>query len=108
MRKKADLDVEVGISCNTPRNLEHYDYWHDRFSLLLSTFETARPNRLRQWLHDKRDSNQFFTFWFAVFAIVLTLFSGLVQSVTGIIQVIRGRNKRFAHIFVRVRRGDGS
>ena len=89
MRKKADLDVEAGVSCNTPRNLAHYRVWKERLALIQQTFDRSKPDSFSQWLHDKRDSDKFYTFWFAVLAIVLTLFFGLIQSITGIIQAIK-------------------
>ncbi len=89
VRKKADIDVEPGISCNTPRNLDHYQYWKERLALLQQTFDRSKPDTFRQWFYDKRDSDKFYTFWFAVVAIVLTLVFGLIQSITGIIQAIK-------------------
>jgi hypothetical protein len=89
IRRKADIDVEAAISCNTPRNLDHYHFWHDRLALIQQTFDNSKPDSMRQWLYDKRDSDKYYTFWFAVLAIVLTLVFGLVQSITGIIQVLR-------------------
>ena len=87
VRRKADLDIETGISCNTPRNLDHYIYWHERLKIIQEEFDNSKPRHLRQWLYDRRDSNQYFAFWFAVAAIMLTLLFGLIQSVTGILQV---------------------
>jgi hypothetical protein len=43
---------------------------------------------VQPWLHDKRDRDRFYTFWLAVAAIGLTLLFGLVQSVTGVLQVV--------------------
>lgn len=89
VRRKADLDVEAAISCNTPRNLDHYHFWRDRLALIQQTFDQSKPDTMKQWLYDKRDSNRYYTFWLAVLAICLTLVFGLVQSVTGVIQVLK-------------------
>jgi Ni/Fe-hydrogenase subunit HybB-like protein len=43
---------------------------------------------MRQWILDKRKPNQRYTFWIAVIALFLALVFGLIQSVTGIIQVM--------------------
>jgi hypothetical protein len=88
VRKRADLDVETGVACNTPRNLGHYRYWHARLKFIQSTYDEASPRRVRQWLYDRRDGNRFYTFWFAVVAICLTLLFGLIQSVTSIVQIM--------------------
>jgi hypothetical protein len=88
VRKKADLDVEAGIACNTPRNWSHYRYYHERLALLQETFDRSQPDSIKQWLYDKRSSDKYYTFWFAVVAIVLTLFFGLIQSVTGVLEVV--------------------
>lgn len=88
VRKKADLDVEAGIACNTPHNLSHYHYYRERLELLKQTYDRSQPDSVTQWLYDKRNSDKFYTFWFAVVAIVLTLFFGLVQSITGVLQVL--------------------
>ena len=89
VRKKADLDVEAGIACNTPHNLSHYHYYQERLALLKQTYDRSQPDSVTQWLYDKRNSDKYYTFWFAVVAIVLTLFFGLVQSVTGVLQVLK-------------------
>ena len=90
VRKRADVDVEMGVVSKTPRNLDHYHYWRDRLEAIQIHYDQTDPKRLRQWLHDRRDSNRFYTFWFAVTAILLTLLFGLIQSVTGIVSVVRG------------------
>lgn len=88
VRKRADVDVEAGVAANTPRNLDHYWFWRERLDAIQSHYDQTAPKKLRQWVHDRRDSNRFYTFWLAVTAIVLTLLFGLIQSVTGIIAVV--------------------
>lgn len=88
VKAKADVDIETGIACNTPRELDHYQYWRDRLRIIQSTYDTTTPTRLRQWFYDRRDSNRFYTFWFALVAICLTLLFGLIQSITGILQLV--------------------
>lgn len=89
IRRKADPDIEAGIACSVPRELSHYGHWQERLSVLQTALDTSKPRGLKQLYWDKRDSSQFYTFWFAVLAIVLTLLFGLVQSVTGVLQVIK-------------------
>lgn len=55
--------------------------------IIKETLENSKPVRVKQWLHDRRDSNIHYAFWFIIAAIALTLIFGLVQSITGILQV---------------------
>lgn len=90
VKKRADVDVEAGVAANAPRNLDHFYYWRERLDAIQNHYDQTSPKKLRQWVHDRRDSNRFYTFWLAVTAIVLTLLFGLIQSVTGIIGVVKG------------------
>ena len=89
IRRKADLDVERGVSCNTPHEMGQYHFWKERLETIQRTFETSKPMTLSQWYYDRRDSEKYYTFWLAVTAISLTLLFGLIQSVTGIVQAIK-------------------
>lgn len=87
-RRQADLDVELGLARNIDRHLDAFDYWHDRLAMLQAEFDQTTPNRLSQWFYDRRDGNRFFTFWLAMTAVILTLLFGLIQSITGILQLV--------------------
>jgi hypothetical protein len=89
MRKKADTDVEVGLSMALNRDPQDYKYWSKQLIIIHAAFQRSKPTSLRQWYHDKRDGSQFYGFWLAVFAIILTLMFGLIQSITGILQVLK-------------------
>ncbi|KIW12906.1 hypothetical protein PV08_08093 [Exophiala spinifera] len=88
VRRRAEPDVEIGLVASVSRNPQDYPHWGSHLVAIQQAFETSKPRTLKQWVHDKRDSNQFYTFWFAVIAIVLTLMFGLIQSITGILQVV--------------------
>jgi hypothetical protein len=89
IRRRAEPDVEVGLATNPSRDPHDYQYWGGHLISIQRAFDTSKPGTLRQWIHDTRVGNQFYTFWFAVFAIFLTLLFGLIQSVTAILQVIK-------------------
>ena len=89
VRKKADLDVEVGLSTTLSRDPHHYKYWAQQLVRLEIAFHQSKPTSIRQWYHDTRDGSQFYAFWLAVAAITLTLLFGLIQSITGILQVLK-------------------
>jgi hypothetical protein len=89
IRRRAEPDVEVGLATNPFRDPHDYQYWGGHLIGIQRAFDTSKPGTVRQWIHDTRDGNQFYTFWFAVLAIFLTPLFGLIQSVTGILQVIK-------------------
>jgi len=89
IRRGAEPDVEPGLATSPSRDPKDYQYWGERLINIQRAFDTSKPGTFRQWFYDKRDGNQFYTFWFAVLAIILTLVFGLIQSVTGILQVIK-------------------
>ena len=57
--------------------------------LIAETFDTAGPATLRQWWHDRRNMERWWQFWMVVVGVSLALLFGLIQSVTGILQVIK-------------------
>ena len=65
-----------------------YTYWRERLSVLHEAYQKAQPGKLAQFWRDRRDKNQWTTLWLAVLVIFLTLFFGLIQSITGILQLI--------------------
>jgi len=71
------------------RQIETYQFWHDRLVILKQAFDESRPEVLSQWWHDSRNGYQWYTFWVAVFVLFLTVFFGLVQSIEGAMQVYK-------------------
>jgi hypothetical protein len=70
------------------RQIENFQYWHDRLVILKQVFDEAEPSNIRQWWNDRRKRVQWYTFWVAAAVVLtLTIFFGLVQSVEGAIQV---------------------
>jgi hypothetical protein len=69
------------------RQIEKFDYWHDRLVVLKQVFDEATPRTLSQWWHDRRNGVQWWTFWVAILVLALTLLFGFIQSITGIMQV---------------------
>jgi hypothetical protein len=64
-----------------------FKYWGDRILSIQKTFDRSEPRGLISWWFDRRNRVQWVTFWIAVTALVLTLVFGLMQSITGILQV---------------------
>ncbi|KAI0444255.1 hypothetical protein F4803DRAFT_511949 [Xylaria telfairii] len=83
----ANIDHDISFR-NTPvANISKYKYWQERLKIMNETFERARPRNLSQWVYDTRDMERWWGFWLVVIGIALTVFFGLVQSITGILQV---------------------
>lgn len=69
------------------RRIENFSVWHDRLVILKQAFDDSQPASLSQWWLDRRNRVQWYTFWVAVLVFVMTMFSGIVQSLEGAVQV---------------------
>ncbi|KAF2656358.1 hypothetical protein K491DRAFT_656664 [Lophiostoma macrostomum CBS 122681] len=71
------------------RALDKFKFWRDELLTLKEKFDKPRPTSILQFWHDRRKKVQWFTFWIAVWVLLLTVFFGLVQSIEGAIQVYK-------------------
>jgi hypothetical protein len=71
------------------RQIENFEFWHDRLVILKHAYDESRPATLSQWWHDRRNGVQWYTFWVAIVILFLTIFFGMVQSIEGAIQVYK-------------------
>jgi hypothetical protein len=79
---------------NTPlktedRQLDKFEFWHDRLAILKDVFDDAEPNTIAQWWQDRRRRVQWYTFWVAVLVLILTMLFGVIQSIEGGMQVYK-------------------
>ena len=81
---KAAGDVEL---LHWARSPEKYQYWGQRLITIKDAYDASEPKDLGQWWHDRRRKVQWYTFWVAILVLVLTIVFGLIQSVTGVMQV---------------------
>jgi hypothetical protein len=84
-----ELDLNVLICGNmweSYREIEKYEYWHDRLAILKGAFDESKPQNVSQLWKDRRDTFQWYTLWVVI---SLTLFFGLVQSIEGALQVYK-------------------
>lgn len=81
--------VDRNIMHRDPPNLDkaRYCFWQGKLSIIEEAFGKAKPTGFFQWWHDRRDMQQWWGFWLVVAGIFLTVLFGLIQSVTGILQV---------------------
>jgi Ni/Fe-hydrogenase subunit HybB-like protein len=72
-----------------PGDLGHsvttYKYWHNRVAEISEAFDKSQPRDIGGWWMDRRNTVQWYTFWIAALALLLTVVFGLIQSITGII-----------------------
>ncbi|KAL2356585.1 hypothetical protein BJ546DRAFT_838594 [Cryomyces antarcticus] len=85
--KGGDLDPQIRGLKTASRDISSYKYWRDRLLILEESFDQSEPGNISQWWHDRRKKVQWYTFWVAILVLVLTIVFGLIQSVTGILQV---------------------
>ena len=87
------LDSNLRTLAAAPREVQNYDYWRPNLLALAETFHPPKPSKLYQLWYDRRDIFQWWTFWVAL---LLTVFFGLISSVTGIVQAwasVKGLNQ---------------
>ncbi|KAF4624242.1 hypothetical protein G7Y89_g13932 [Cudoniella acicularis] len=85
-RRKPPLDSmarECGQLKVEERQINKFEYWHDRLVILKQVFDEAEPSSMRQWWRDRRRRVQWYTFWVAAIVLALTIVFGLIQCVEG-------------------------
>jgi hypothetical protein len=83
------LDRNILYRTNASQFTSDYPHWQTRLSAIAEALERSKPATVGQWWHDRRDMGQWWGFWLLVVGIFLTVLFGLIQSITGIIQVTR-------------------
>lgn len=87
---RLDMQLAETGNLNTEmRQIENFRYWHDRLVILKEVYDEARPNTLSQWWYDRRNGVQWYTFWVALWVLMLTITVGAVQCVEGALQVYK-------------------
>ncbi|KAJ5808587.1 hypothetical protein N7474_009856 [Penicillium riverlandense] len=92
-RRREDIDLEAGLLPATSRTITQYPYWGRQLLELRDEYDRTEPTTVKQWIADKRNPNQRYTFWIAVVALALALVFGFIQSVTGILQVVQQQRR---------------
>ncbi|KAI1296112.1 hypothetical protein F5Y03DRAFT_296683 [Xylaria venustula] len=87
--KRLGLDQNIMHRDTPMMQKSRYPFWQDKLLVIEENFEKSKPRSFLQWWHDTRDMQQWWGFWLVVTGIFLTVLFGLIQSVTGIIQVAR-------------------
>ena len=84
IRKGMDSHNDPPYTSHTPFDLNEFEYWRRRLYQLRQIY-TAQPQSFRIALVDKRNTLQLYTFWTALIIFFLTIFFGVISSVTAII-----------------------
>lgn len=89
LKRYPNLDPKAADLAMTPkdRKLEDYHFWRERLETIVEAYDSSEPKALPQWWNDRRNKVQWYTFWTAVLILLLTIVFGLIQSITGILQV---------------------
>lgn len=74
------------------RSVTTYRYWNNRLARLAEVFDKSEPKGVLNWWMDRRNRVQWYTFWVAATVLALTLVFGLIQSITGVLQVYAAYN----------------
>lgn len=61
--------------------LSDFNVWRDQMANLYAEFSSPLPS-MTQLFNDRRNVLQWYTFWFAVFIVVLTVIFGVISAVT--------------------------
>jgi hypothetical protein len=85
--EREGVDIEAAINDHASFDLNNYPFWQERLRHVQCVYDKTKPKRIKQWYFDRRDRVEWSTFWIAVVIFLLTLFFGIISSVTGILQV---------------------
>lgn len=83
-RKKQTFGTEEPVDYPGLLYLSDFLYFRDRLSTLYAEFLSPPPS-MTQLLNDRRNVLQWYTFWFAVLIVFLTMVFGLFSSVTSVL-----------------------
>jgi hypothetical protein len=84
---KEGVDIEAAMDKHASFDLNNYPFWQERIRHVQCVYDKAKPKRIKQWYYDRRDRVEWSTFWIAVVVFLLTLFFGIISSVTSVMQV---------------------
>lgn len=95
LRKRPESDrmdqalLECDLLRLEDRQIEKFHFWHDSLIMLKQAFDNSQPSTISQWWWDRRNGVQWYTFWVAVWVLILTILFGLIQSIEGALQVYK-------------------
>jgi len=79
--------AQCGSIRTEDRRFERFAFWRDQLIILKEAYDDSRPKTLPQWWYDRRNGEQWYTFWIAVLVFLVAITFGIIQSVEGALQV---------------------
>ncbi|KAE8415274.1 hypothetical protein BDV36DRAFT_298248 [Aspergillus pseudocaelatus] len=92
-REEDSPDLEAGTTAVVTRYLSSYEFRRPSLLAIIEEYDRTEPTILTLWAVEKRRPNQRYTLRIATTALALALVFGLIQSVTGILQVIAAMDR---------------
>jgi hypothetical protein len=83
----ASLDLEKAIDMHDRHDITSYAFYGPRLAEIQRRYDLAKPRRPQQWWFDRRQRVEWAALMVALVVFVLTVVFGIIQSVTGILQV---------------------
>ncbi|KAI0857679.1 hypothetical protein F4860DRAFT_505869 [Xylaria cubensis] len=86
------IDPQVALCGNLrvdERQIERFAFWRDRLIIIKQVYDDATPKTIKQWWHDRRNGERWFTFWVAVLVLMITITLGLIQCIESALQVYK-------------------
>jgi len=80
-KKGQTFGMEGPVDYPGPLYLSDFHFWRDRLATLYTEFCSPPPS-MTQLFNDRRNVLQWYTFWFAVVILALTVIFGVVSAVT--------------------------
>jgi len=80
------LDLENAMKRHEKYQLSSYPIYGNRLAEIQARYDMSKPRRLKQWWFDRRQRREWAALWIAGVIFVLTVFFGVISSVTGIMQ----------------------
>jgi hypothetical protein len=84
-RKQQAFRLEGPVGYPGPLHLSDFHFFRDRLSTLYTEFISPPPS-MTHLFNDRRNVLAWYTFWFAVLVVVLTIVFGMISSVTACLQ----------------------
>ena len=92
-KEERRFDLDPALRCRphlraADRRINSPDFWRDRIIVLKEVYEECKPKGFLQFLRDDRRPIQYWTFWVAIFAFLLSL----IACIEGALQVYKAYN----------------
>ena len=88
LRANKHVDPRISIGERLERGPNNFSQWGLRLATIQEAYDRKTPSTFFQFWHDRRDMSKWWGFWMIVVTVFLTILFGLIQSITGMMQVV--------------------